>query len=125
MNYTTFLDRVIDEGIEAAKRDYREKPDKLKGAVEGFEACRGKSTPELGALLVLSRKKSEEARDSRATNYWEVRCFEAEVEWVCNVISSAMQNQGLPTIITPTVRGYAKAASILGVSGNLQERSPG
>lgn len=124
MDYTTFLARVVDEGIEAAKRDYDGKQGKLKGAVEGFEACRGKSPPELGALLVLSRRKSEEAMSSKADNYWEIRCFELEVEWTCNVVSCALQNQGQPTIVAPTVRGHMKAASILGVSGPLQTESP-
>jgi len=120
MDYMTFLSRVVDDGIEAARRDYEGKADKLKGSVEGFEACRGKSPAELAGLLQSSRKKSAEAQMERAENYWEIRCFELEVEWTCNVVSSALQNQGLPAIVTPTARGYMKAASILGVSGSVQ-----
>ena len=37
-----------------------------------------------------------------------------------NVVSAALQNQGLPTIVVPTARGYLAAAVILGVKGELE-----
>ncbi len=123
MDYMTFLARVVDEGIKAASESYANKPDKLRGAVAGFEACRGKGPSELKALLESARAASARAHTSQAENYWETRCFELEIEWTCNVVSSALHNQGQPTIVVPTARGYMKAASILGVSGPLQTES--
>ncbi len=115
MEYDRLLTRVVDEGIEAARKSYARSPDKLKGAVDGFEFCRGKDTDGLRTALEHARTATKAARICKADNYWEVRCFEAEVEWVCNVISAALENQGLPVIMRPTVRGFMKAASIIGV----------
>lgn len=117
-NYATFLARVIDDGIEAARRDYAEprQANKLRGAVAGFEACRGKSPVALAALLAEARERTMVAYREQADNYWEVRCFEAEVEWTCNVVSAAFHNQGLSVIVPPTMRGALKAAEILGVA---------
>ena len=58
MNYSEFLDRIIDEGKAAAIADYT-KPrdaDRLKGALEGFEACRGKLPHELKEVLDQVRR---------------------------------------------------------------------
>jgi hypothetical protein len=53
MNYHEFLERVVDEGIAAAKAYYTrpEQKQKLDGSIAGFEACRGKTPPELKELL--------------------------------------------------------------------------
>jgi hypothetical protein len=117
MEYEKFLTKVIDDGIEAAKKSYATRPDKLRGAVAGFESCRGKSPEELRAALESARKATMVARVCKADNYWEVRCFEAEIEWVCNVVSAAMASQNAPTIVSPTARGLMKAADVLGVRG--------
>jgi hypothetical protein len=117
MEYEKFLTKVVDDGIEAARKSYAERPDKLRGAVAGFESCRGKSPEELRSALETAGKATQMARVCRADNYWEVRCFEAEIEWVCNVVSAAMLSQNAQTVITPTARGMLKAADILGVRG--------
>lgn len=117
MEYETFLTKVIDDGIEAAKKSYASRPDKLRGALAGFESCRGKSPAELRSALDMAEKATQAARICRADNYWEVRCFEAEIEWVCNVVSAAMASQHAPTIVVPTARGLMKAADVLGVKG--------
>ena len=88
MIFNEVLSGVINDGLVGAVRDYADSPDKLKGATEGFEACRGKDINELQALLTIALGKTKEARKSEADNYWEVRCFEAEVEWVCNNMSA-------------------------------------
>lgn len=119
MNYETFLTRIINDGIVAAKRDYAHDPMKQKGAVAGFEACRGKSPAELAQLRHDAADATRKARfgdgSKPVDNYWEVRCFEAEVEWTCNCVSAVMSNEGLPTIVTPTARGFLKAAEVVGV----------
>lgn len=68
MNYNDFLNRIIDDGITAAKRDYENSPDKLKGAVAGFEACRGKSPPELFELLREAGEATRRAYREQAAN---------------------------------------------------------
>lgn len=125
MEHEAFLARIIDDGVAAARRDYdKDLPRdvaKRMGALAGFEACRGKSLVQLAALLDHARQDTVEAMRARMDDasqvdgYWRRRCYELEVEWVCNVISSALWSQGQATIVTPTARGLLKAAEILGV----------
>ncbi len=117
MEYETFLTKVVDDGVEAARKSYASRPDKLRGSIAGFEACRGKSPEELKTMLEAAGVGTMAASICRADNYWEVRCHELEIEWVCNVMSAALQSQNAATIVTPTARGLMKAASILGVKG--------
>jgi hypothetical protein len=124
MEFRAFLDRVIDDGIAAARADYREGP-KLEGSVEGFEDCRGKGPTELRDLLAEARQETVKARraigdesdQALVDAYWRIRCRELEIEWVCNVASAALMNQGLRVIVPPTARGVMKAAEIVGVRG--------
>lgn len=120
MDYATFLTHVIEDGLRAAKADYAkpEQAHKLEGSIEGFESCRGKTPGQLKEWMDLLHKDTENARNNQAdmTEYWKIRCREAEVEWVCNVVSAMLQNQRLSTIVTPTARGVLKAAEILGRS---------
>lgn len=111
----SFLTRVVDDGIQAASESYKDDPKKLKGSIAGFEACRWKTPAEIASLLEGARRETQEAYFKQAEDYWEVRCRELEIEWVANVLSAALQNSGLATIVTPTYRGTMKAADILGV----------
>ncbi len=55
----------------------------------------------------------------RKDNYWWFRCYQAEVEWVCNVVSAMLMNEGHITPLLswlPTANGYIKVASIIGVA---------
>lgn len=113
--YDQFLERVISDGIKAARRDYADDPMKRDGAVAGFEACRGKSPHDLKVLLKSAAEQVEAAFVNEHSRYWYFRCFEAEVEWTCNVVSAALCNQGLEPIIHPTARGFMAAANIVGV----------
>lgn len=118
MEYETYLDKVINDGIAAARVDYAERPAMLKGAVAGFEACRGLQPSALAALLKDRNQQTRAAfRDESLSRdqYWETRCFEAEVEWVCNCVSAVLMNQNLPMIVNPTARGMMKAAAVVGV----------
>ena len=125
MDYDEFLTRVINEGIAAAKSDYTKPVDKarLKGSIEGFEACRDKTPEGLKTLLMESGVKSHEAyrrvneKEISDDEYWRLNCFELEVRWVCNVLSGLLMNAGLPTIVPPTARGVMKGAEIVGVKG--------
>jgi len=114
MNHNQFLDRVINDGIQAAKRDYGS-GEKLQGSIAGFNTCRNRSIAELKEILEASHVATQDARLHQANNYWWYRCYEVEVEWVCNCFSVVLQNEGLSVIIPPTARAAMQVAQIVGV----------
>lgn len=121
MNYDDFLTRVIEDGIESAKRDpdLIAHPKRLEGAIEGFEACRGKTIHELHGLHNKSENacfRAQNNADANLEDYWKLRYYSLQVEWVCNCVSAIMHAQGLPPIIPPTAQAYIKAAEIVGVA---------
>lgn len=121
--YGEFLIRVIDDGIAGARKDYH-RPDqahKLEGALAGFEACRGKTPGQISMLLDDARKRvrqklidNAQEKTGDPKDYWRIRCEEAEIEWVANVVSAILAANGLPVIITPTAGGTLKAANVMG-----------
>jgi hypothetical protein len=124
MNYDEFLAQVIEQGIQGARSDYgntqeSHRQKKLEGSIEGFEACRGKSPQEILQLLAQAHQRTQEAfarvhaDEISSDEYWRVRCREAEIEWIANVVSAMLVNQGLDPIVTPTYRGVMQAARIL------------
>lgn len=141
MDYDTFLHKLINVGIQAAREDYggepesaelhgrqvrpaskeSHRPDKLAGSIDGFEACRGKQPHEIAALMIDARKKLQEAfirvseKEISDGEYWRVRCREAEIDWVANCVSVVLVNQGLPPIAPPTARAALTVARIVGV----------
>lgn len=119
------LNAVIDDGIEAARLDYARPDQKLKldGSIRGFEDCRGKTAEEIGKLLAQANQDADDARRREAQDYWHWRCRAAEIEWVANVLSAILMNEGRPTIVTPTARGMLKAADIIGVSERPRDPS--
>lgn len=119
MDFDAFLTRVIDEGIAAAFRDYArpQDRDKQNGAVAGFETCRGLDPEGLRVLLERSAATREAARRIAHPRYWMFAGLCAEVEWVCNVVSALLVNDGHSPLAShlPTARGVMKAAEIVGV----------
>ena len=118
MTYEEFLTTTIDEGLEAAREDYSspENKSRLEGAEEGFEACRGKSVDDLRQLFSQSQQRVGEAfikYQEDLETYWKEVSRGAEIEWVANVVSAMLMNEGLPVITSPTSRGVIKAAEIL------------
>lgn len=115
MNYNDALTKIIDIGIEAAKRDYARQVQvqKRNGSLQGFGECCGLSVEGLAALLGNADARADIARRDQAADYWYWRCRQAEIEWVCNVISAMLMNEGLPVIIQPTARGLLMADRIL------------
>jgi hypothetical protein len=118
VTYEDLLTRVIDDGIAAARADYgkrADKPEMLDGAIAGFEACRGKTPLELAALWQEIERGGMFTGDP--AKFWFARCKANEIEWVANVISVGLQQQGLPPILPwlPTARGTLKYAEIVGV----------
>ncbi len=116
--YTQLLNCVITDGVAAARVDYASDPDgKLRGAIEGFEACRDKTAAE---IVNLHRNAERAAREHHgAGDYWRYRCAALEMEWVLNVLSAGLaqldQDPLLPHL--PTARGVLKYAQIVGVRG--------
>lgn len=123
MNYKELIEKTVKKGIVAAKRDYIRKDQKsiLKGSIAGFKACLGKDIQGLTKLLNEANEKSRQLllknnkSKKEIDKYWEIRGFNLEVEWVCNVVSAVLYNEGLLTIIPPTARGMITASEIVGV----------
>lgn len=119
MTLAEFLEKVIDEGIKAAKRDYSgdDKKAKLAGAVAGFESCRGKSVE---AILLLEKQAHEASREmfdlarNDPDGYWAQRCREMEITWVVNCLGAAMIRMGKEHLGKTTLRGMQATAEILG-----------
>lgn len=115
MKYEQFLEEIINGGIEGCKQDYSGPNDKdrLEGSIAGFEACRGKNPQQLFEEYSKASKLAEEAFSLLVENYWYFRCFQMEVEWVCNVVSAGTKIQLLSWL--PTTAGVMRAGKILGV----------
>lgn len=122
--YDVFLDRVIRDGIAAAREDYAApaQSHKLNGSIAGFEACRGKAPEDLVAAYHAASAETRRLLllrpDGAVEDYWRARCFELEVEWACNCVSAALASEGLAPLLSwlPTARGVMKAVEILGVA---------
>lgn len=118
MDLGTFIDKVIEHGIVAAKADYTRPDEKrsLEGAIRGFEDCRGKSPAELRELLQEANQAASKRMFAEdVTDYWYYRCRALEVEWVCNCVSAILINESQTPLtgFLPTCRGVMKAAEIL------------
>jgi len=121
MNYFEFLTRICDDGIAASADSYKDDPVKRLAAEAGFNACRGKTGPQLAQLLARATRVRHKAFGKHDHDrYWRVRIFEAEVEWVANCISAILLyttagQLGKP-IVPVTARAVMKAAQVLGVA---------
>jgi len=117
MNYAEFIERVVDDGIAAARAYYVKPKDgeKLRGSIAGFQLCRGADLWKLRELFTTVNRDAHERHGD--ADYWYWRCRALEVEWVCNVVSSVLINEGAEPLCghLPTSRGIMKAAEIVGV----------
>jgi len=126
VTYEELLAKIIDAGIEAARADYGKRggentAEMLRGAIDGFEACRGKQPLELAGLWNRAERQGHYARGGGTPpekGFWYWRAFGAEIEWIANVVSVGLQQQGLPAILPwlPTARGAIQYAKIVGVA---------
>lgn len=116
MDFNTFLTRIIDQGIEGAKRDYKDR--KLDGALAGFEACRNKLPEDLVPIWENAEKQALYQMDTPDDGYWYWRCYAAEVEWIINIVSAVLVDQGQKPLLDrfPTAMGVMNAAAILGTT---------
>lgn len=126
MTYIDFLTEVIERGLKSVQSDplITKHPRRLKGSIDGFNACREKQPSELAVLLYNANEKTTELRnrvmstpDAEDEAFWEQNYFGVQVDFVCNVVSAALYNSGQPVIVPPRVSGVRIAAEILGVAG--------
>lgn len=115
------MEKIIDRGIEAAKLDYKSDPIKLAGAINGFEACRGKAPLKLIPIWQFSNKKAFYAREKESKNYWFWRCRAMEIDWVLNNVACFLGANGVPFPWQTTVRGYLNVSKILGLTKEKQD----
>ena len=101
--YEQLLERVISDGIIAAREDYADGSSKQKGAVAGFEACRDKTPTEIVELWQAAGRTLLDQED-----YWYHCCYQAELEWCLNVLSAGLSQPLLGHL--PTARGVRKYA---------------
>lgn len=117
MTLDKFTTAVIEAGLLSIEDDpqLQRHPKRMQGSREGFEACRGKDPEALAALLEQANAASEHARGVRGDieDYWRVRYFALQVEWVCNTVSAMLMSEDLPVIVPVTARGAIHAAKIL------------
>jgi hypothetical protein len=124
MPYVDFLNAIIDDGQDEVRTEYL-RPDqsmKREGALDGFEACRAQQTDQLLTIHRYATERTQWARVERRADYWYWRLYEAQVEWVLNVISAALYANGGTPLIQPTARGLNKAIQILGTETNGSTR---
>ena len=125
MTYHQLLDRVITDGIAEVREAYIDPKDhhKRDGAIEGFEACRGKKPLEIVALWNEAERLMPQIADECRTHarpdndYWKHRYKTMQIEWVCNVLSVGLTSSGKPPLLAhlPTARAAVKYADIVGV----------
>jgi hypothetical protein len=128
MTYEQLLDRIISDGIAEVRDAYAEPKNhhKRDGAIEGFEACRGKTPPDLVTLWIAAEQEghrlirsqhNEDAQETDIKIYWRQRYKTLQIEWVCNVVSVGLTQAGLSPLLghLPTARGAMKYAEIVGV----------
>lgn len=123
MTYEDLLARIIADGLAEVRVAYADPKDhhKRDGAIEGFEACRGKHPAALLELWTEAERKGQQLFHDRnpsgADNYWRQRYKALQIEFVLNVVSVGLAQAGQPPLLShlPTVRGAMKYAEIVGV----------
>lgn len=115
MTYEDLLNRIIADGIAEVREAYADPKEhhKRDGAIEGFEACRGKSPSDLVALWTEAERSAGHRND--VTDYWRQRYKALQIEFVLNVLSVGLETPLLGHL--PTARGAMKYAAIVGVRG--------
>lgn len=115
MTYREFLSKLIDNCRDIATAFYySESKGCLEGALSGIEACRHKSPEDLALLLFRAERVHRGALHKTVkSRYWWTNCFLHEVEWICNVVSFVLVNQGMDAIIQPTVDAAYKAKELV------------
>jgi hypothetical protein len=121
MTYDQLLNRIISDGIAEVKQAYADPKEhhKRDGAIEGFEACRGKTPDQLVALWTDAEREAAQMRRDREPSdvnaFWRCRYKALQIEWCLNVISVGLSKPLLAHL--PTYRAAMKYAQIVGITG--------
>lgn len=125
MTYDQLIERLITDGIAEVREAYADPKNhhKRDGAIEGFEACRGKTPAELIELLRSADKDAmavahgHRGASDEPLDYWRLRYKSLQIEFVLNVLSVGLTNSGHAPLLAhlPTYRGTMKYAEIVGV----------
>ena len=123
MTYDQLLDRIISDGIAEVREAYADPKEhhKRDGAIEGFEACRGKTPDQLVELWQEAGRRADHLMDATTPveTYWHHRYFQLQVEFTLNVLSVGLETPLLAHL--PTARGAMQYAAIVGVRGEGAE----
>jgi hypothetical protein len=129
VTYEELLERIISDGIAEVREAYAAPEDhhKRDGAIEGFEACRGKSPTAIVTMWSEAERSAEQVMRGDTRDYWRQRYKALQLEFVLNVISVGLVDGGHPPLLAhlPTTRGALKYAAIVGVRGGEETRSGG
>lgn len=114
------LEIIINDGIKVATEDYNkpEQKEHLEGSVDGFNACRNLDVAGLIDMYKTANKYVKNAYDEKDEKYWYFRCYQAEIEWVINVVSALfiLHDEKVEIIdYLPTVNGMSKAMHVMSV----------
>lgn len=123
MDYFVFLNRLIDEGIGNANASYIPTDPRGEGWITGFSICRDKAPYELNELCdevneyfdkFLEDKEGSELGDG-LINYWWFRYYKYGVEFVMDVVSAILVNEGKKPLkpFYPTPMAQMRATTIL------------
>lgn len=134
MTYEQLIDRIITDGIQEVQTIYAAPEDhpKRDGALAGFEACRGKTAPELVTLWADTERETRQIRaayqEGKHTiqDYWR-SCYKMlQIEFICNVVSVGLTNNGHAPLLAhqPTMQGALKYAAIVGTSARSAKGQP-
>jgi len=123
MTYDQLLDRIISDGIAEVRKTYTDPKERHKrdGAIEGFEACRGKTPDQLVELWQEAGRRADRLMDATTPveAHWQHRYFQLQVEFTLNVLSVGLARSLLGHL--PTARGAMQYAAIVGVRGEGAE----
>ena len=114
------LNFIIDDGIMEIRMTMTRPEDamKLEGGIEGFESCRGKEPGQIMDLLSDAAVARVKAMEEGADDYWRLRMKEAQIEYTAAVLSVALRQLGLPTIVPISAKAQLRYLDIVGFDEN-------
>lgn len=115
MPYDDFLNRIIDDGQTEVRERFKDPEQKLRldGCIDGFEACRGKSMPEITEMLTQARRDKQGAYQRQDPRYWYYLERAGQIEFTLATLSAADGLRGQPVTTVVNLSHLRKAMSIL------------
>jgi hypothetical protein len=113
MDYFQYLNGAIEVGIAEARAEY-DNPMELQGALDGFEACRGRTVPEIEVLLKVSQMAEKGVLKYRPPGWQAVYRWAQEIEWIWGAVSLLKLDANGQVILDQTGRALEQMAQSLG-----------